>query len=165
MVCFKRMSALILIPIMALAYVAVSAPAQASSDNTPLRPAAIGQQEVVKVTQFYGGVVAADSNRDPNDPENSPSDSTTAQWDSTFDSVLTNGLWNSANISLKALAVYCVAFVPGVAQKLCVAIGSAVFGASIQGAILRLGPPNGRCLNAETSLGIPPFELSYVRCP
>jgi hypothetical protein len=82
-------------------------------------------------------------------------------WDVTFDRPLTAGLWNAAGISATAFVTYCVVAVPRLLRPACVYIADS----SLFGQFRRMGPPNGRCLNMSPRLGIPPYGLSYVRCP
>lgn len=81
-------------------------------------------------------------------------------WSATFDRYLTAGLWNAAQSGVGAVSAYCGSVVPGFLRGPCFAIATS----SMLGQFVRLGPPNGRCLNIAPRLGIPPYRLSYITC-
>jgi hypothetical protein len=75
-----------------------------------------------------------------------------------FDSVLTTALYGAALVSQGAFLQTC-SVMPPLWRSACSAVASWVFPD-----LLRLGWPNGRCLEVFTRLGYPPVGVRYVNC-
>ena len=75
-----------------------------------------------------------------------------------FDSVLTTALYSAALVSRTAFLQTC-GVLPPLWRSACSAVANWVFPD-----LLRLGWPNGRCLEVFTKWGIPPVGVRYINC-
>lgn len=91
-----------------------------------------------------------------------PVDVVAPAWDVVFDRILTRGLYANAVIGRVAMLAYCDLIVVGALRPVCRLIANSNH---LVNQLIRLGPPNNRCLRVFPRFGVPPYGLQYVSCP